>query len=134
MTTTAEALKFGLRDAVPADAQAAWGARLIYPDDVLADRSDCIGSDQARRELLDYLREHVGARPWQRARELHNSGQLHPTDSNNLTLYEDERCIVVGNPHGGSGYLYVAAWLKAHAEPCADGRAGEGAASAAERG
>jgi hypothetical protein len=127
MTTTAEALKFGLRDAVPADAQAAWGARLIYPDDVLADRSDCIGSDQARRELLDYLREHVGARPWQRARELHNRGQLRPTDSSNLTLYEDEHCIVVGNPHGGSGYLYVAAWLKAPAED----RAGEGAASRA---
>jgi hypothetical protein len=119
LASTIDTLKFGLRDAVPPEALAAWGARLIYPDDVLADRSDCVGSDQARRELLDYLREHVGARPWERAREMHNRGELHARDTSDVTLYEDERCIVLANPRGGSGYLYVAAWMKPPSEPAA---------------
>jgi hypothetical protein len=29
-----------------------------------------------------------------------------------VTLYEDDHVKMVANPRGGSGYLYVAAWLK----------------------
>jgi hypothetical protein len=29
-----------------------------------------------------------------------------------VTLFEDEDGIIVGNPQGSYGYLYVAAWLK----------------------
>jgi hypothetical protein len=72
-------LKFGLREAVPPDAPAAWGARLIYPDDVVWDRTDAIGSDEARRELLEYLRSEVRDLPLKKARELHDRGELRPS-------------------------------------------------------
>ena len=107
-----QTLRFGLRDAVPPDALAAWGARLIYPDDVLWDRTDAVGSDEPRRELLDYLRTAVRDVPFKEARALHARGVLRASGDEDVTLYEDARVKVVANPRGGSGYLYVAAWLK----------------------
>lgn len=124
MPGTTDTLKFGLRDVVPPDARAAWGARLIYPDDVLADRTDCIGAAHDRQELLDYLRLHVGERPWERAREMDERRELRSTSSETVTLFEDERCIVRANPNGSGGYLYAAAWLKS--EPAASAAEPEG--------
>lgn len=112
MTTLKDTLKFGLRDAVPDEAAAAWGARLIYPDNVVPDRVNCVGAHSARAALLAHLRDAAGNKPWQRARELHACGALRPSSTSNVTLFEDDHCLVVGNPRGGSGYLYVAAWLK----------------------
>lgn len=105
-------LRFGLRDAVPPDAPAAWGARLIYPDDLVWDRTDAVGHEDVRRALLDYLRKEVRDLPFKKARERHNRGELHQSGVENVILYEDERVKMVGNPRGGSGYLYVAAWFK----------------------
>jgi hypothetical protein len=44
--------------------------------------------------------------------ELHNRGELRSSDEENVTLFEDGRVKIVANPRGGSGYLYLAAWLK----------------------
>jgi hypothetical protein len=50
-----QTLRFGLREAVPPDAPAAWGARLIYPDDVVWDRTDAVGSGSMSAHTHDVI-------------------------------------------------------------------------------
>lgn len=112
-------LAFGCVKALPGGTTTAWGARLIYPNDLVYDRQDLKGPDAeilkawlngvpsgqgALRQALDAARSHR---------------ELDPTKDVTVTLYEDEDGIVVGNPQASYGYLYVAAWLKGEA-PHAD--------------
>ncbi len=107
-------LRFGLNP--PADVETAWGARwIIDPEgwvDEVWDRTDAIGPDDRRRELLVYLNDHVGRAPHQAASELLRSGALRWSDETTVTLY-DEVVTVLGNPRRSFGYLYVGAWFKA---------------------
>lgn len=90
-------LQFGLASAVPKTAKAAWGARMIFPNDLVGDTPS-------------------GKSPLQLARltalAMSNSYELLPNGHEQVTLYEDEFGIIVANPRGSHGYLYVAAWLK----------------------
>jgi hypothetical protein len=113
MSTLDSTLRFGLRGAAPENARALWGARWIYPDDQVWDRQDCVGEQHAREQLLAWLESHAQDRPAKRAAALHASGELRSTAANQVTLHEDEHGVVVGNPRGSGGYLYLAAWLKA---------------------
>jgi hypothetical protein len=107
-------LAFGHKwDDVPA-VKAAWGARLIFPNDVVWDRTDAAGDDTAKAALLDYLRTTVGTKPFDTAYDLRYTMKMDADRA--FTLYEDDTAKVVGHPHGNSGYLYVTAWLKAHEE------------------
>jgi len=108
-------LRFGLGP--PEGIETAWGARWIVDpegrvDDVW-DRTDVIGPDDRRGELLTYLNEHVGRTPQHTARELLRGGRLRWSDETTVTLYDDEIVTVVGNPRRSFGYLYVGAWFKA---------------------
>jgi hypothetical protein len=87
-------LAFGCVKALPEGTTTAWGARLIYPNDLVHDRQDLVGPDAD--DLKAWL----------------NGGPLDPTKDVTVTLFEDEDGIIVGNPQGSYGYLYVAAWLK----------------------
>src|SRR5437588_746154 len=91
-------LKFGLRDAAPATAEAVWGARWIWPDDQLHDRQDCIGDDAARAAVLAWLNETARGKPREEARRLAGSWELGAGMDKQVTLYEDDQGIVVGNP------------------------------------
>ncbi len=108
-------LRFGLTP--PASVETAWGARwIIDPEgrvDEVWDRTDAIGPDDRRRELLTYLSDQVGCTPQYAARELLQSGRLRWSDNTTVTLYEDEAVTVLGNPRRSFGYLYVGAWFKA---------------------
>jgi hypothetical protein len=116
-------LRFGLNP--PVGVETAWGARwIIDPEgrvDEVCDRTDVIGPEDRRRELLAYLNDHVGRAPHQAAGELLRSGALRWSDETTVTLYDDEVVTVVGNPRRSFGYLYVGAWFKADIEqtpPC----------------
>jgi hypothetical protein len=107
-------LHFGLNGAAPASAKAVWGARWIYPDDQLWDRQDCVGGGvNDRRALIAWLNLVAGRRARERARKLANGYAIAMHSDRTVTLYEDARGLVVGNPLASERYLYVAAWLKA---------------------
>jgi hypothetical protein len=105
----------------PAGAETAWGARWIIDQtgrvDEVWDRTDAIGPDDRRRELLDYLGDHVGRAAQETAAELLRSGRLRWSDEAAVTLYEDDVVNVFGNPRRSFGYLYVGAWFKADTRP-----------------
>jgi hypothetical protein len=102
-------LAFGLRD-IPESVTTAWGARLIWPNDLVHDRQDLVGPNAER--LKWWLNTYEGGKPLRLALERmrHPSG-IGPTDDHTFTLYEDDYGCIVGNPQGSHGYLYVAAWL-----------------------
>jgi hypothetical protein len=112
-------LAWGLKNVIPEDAPTAWGARLIFPDDLLWDRQDFykMDTDEGRqlKAWLDGAQRGKGAlyHALRNARALADSYQLRSRDAENVTLYEDTYGIIQGNPRGSSGYLYVAAWPKA---------------------
>lgn len=124
-----EFVGFGLSEAVPPTAKAAWGARMIFPDDLLHDR---MGHFNIYREetpemtdegakLIKWLEGGALKKACEQARKLTQRYHLTQQDSKQVTLYEDEQGIFVGNPKRSYGYLYVAAWLK----PCKHDRLDE---------
>ena len=115
-------LTFGYQAGVPADhTGAVWGARLIFPDDLLYDRQSnaYVGSaDEAEQrtqlnELHDWLNG-LGSetKPLKLALAATRTSGLRSSEEREVVLYEDEHGTIVGNPNASYGYLYVAAWLK----------------------
>lgn len=100
----------------PEDGRALWGARWIWPDDQLYDRQDCVGPDEGRARLLEWLNDGAGQAARAGARRICTrngyAGELLNSENRQVVLYEDERGVVIGNPQGSYGYLYVAAWLR----------------------
>jgi hypothetical protein len=103
-------LMFGHKHDLPA-VTAAWGARLIFPNDVVWDRTDAAGEPDAKAKLLGYLRETVRTEPFDTAARI--ASEMRGSESV-FTLFDDGVARVVGSPHGNSGYLYVTAWLHEH--------------------
>lgn len=113
-----ETLAFGLNDR-PDDLTCAWGARWIWPNDLVWDRQDAFGPDDDRAALMHWLNGSRGlnairplASALDTAKRMADEGLLRSSENRTVTLYEDERGIVRGNPQGSHGYVYVAAWLK----------------------
>jgi hypothetical protein len=107
MSDLSLSLAFGLR-AIPSGVRTAWGARLIWPADLVHDRQDLKGPD------ADDLRAWLNAGPLgiALARMREDRAGLIPSESRTITLYEDETGVIKADPQGSHGYLYVAAWLK----------------------
>jgi hypothetical protein len=109
-------LAFGCVKAIPDGIDTAWGARLIWPDDLLHDRQDLKGPDaELLKAWLNGVPSGQGAlrQALATARELANGiGTLRSDEDRTVTLYEDEDGVIVGNPQASHGYLYVAAWMK----------------------
>lgn len=109
-------LAFGLNEAIPEDARAAWGARLIvHADgyvDFMPDRQDAWGvDDETKRDFLDrlgaacplgLLRQLVGERLVSREIDTRAYGQV--------VIFDDLGVKVVGDAKASAGYLYVAAF------------------------
>lgn len=109
-------LTFGYNAGLPKNARAAWGARLIWPDDLVYNRQDMQGSDEDRKALAEWLNGGALRDARAEARNLAKSYMLTSNENREVTLYDDGKGRIVANPNGSYGYLYVAAWLKEHVD------------------
>jgi hypothetical protein len=105
-------LGFGLRE-MPEGVTTAWGARWIFPNDMVHDRQDLKGEN--RDALIEWLNGGAIKAALIEARELVGRWEMFPDSDKTLVLFEDETGKIVGNPQSSHGYLYVAGWLKADA-------------------
>lgn len=104
-------LTFGLGQEVPDEATAAWGARWIYPDQMLPDRQSFEGMKTPDGEnLKNWLNGGALEKAMKFARK--SGGKLHPTSHETVVLYEDNTGVIKGNPNASGGYLYVCAYLQ----------------------
>lgn len=102
---------FGLFNAVPETVAHAWGARLIYPDDLLHDRQGWKGEGPGPGELVGWLNGGAIRKALDAARKLDKAYKLSRDGNQKVTLYRDEHGVIVACPNGSHGYLYVAGWL-----------------------
>jgi hypothetical protein len=103
-------LGFGLR-AIPEGVACAWGARLIWPDDLVWDRTDVFGSEIERSALIEWLNGGALSAARLEARRMADAYELRGSEDRVVTLHEDEKGVVKANPQSSHGYLYMAAWL-----------------------
>ena len=93
-----------------------WGARFIFPDDMVYNRQGFNSLDEG--ELKAWLNTGPGegvnriVLAGDAARQLAAEGKIRQSSEEVVTLFEDEQGIIRGNPNKSYGYLYVAAWLK----------------------
>ncbi len=115
-------IAFGRRT-YPDDVRAIWGARLIYPNDLLHDRQDLAAhDDEAKAALIAWLNgpgDGDGAISKMQGRladtDLRWEIGVGDTRSNDeAVIYEDDEGKIIGSPQSSSGYLYVCGWLKEH--------------------
>jgi hypothetical protein len=109
---TALKLGYGLRS-IPEEVSTAWGARWIFPNDMVHNRQDLKGENTDA--LIAWLNGGAIKAALIEARELVRRWEMFPSSDKTLVLYEDETGKIVGNPQSSHGYLYVAGWLKADA-------------------
>jgi len=108
-------LAWGLREAVPTTAPAAWGARAIFKNgqiDLLWDRQGGIGEAGYVTRLVHKVNDAL-SKVREEAARLHEKGELAGRYAKQYTLYEDETLLIVGDTLASQGYLYLAGWLKA---------------------
>jgi hypothetical protein len=118
--TTKLSLAFGRRT-YPDNVRAVWGARLIWPNDLVPDRQDLAAhSDEAKQELIAWLdgpNRGDGAISKMRdaLREPYSLG-LSPMMEfeEEVTIFEDEDGKIIGSAQGSGGYVYVCGWLFEH--------------------
>lgn len=106
-------LEFGLHQAVPIKVDAAWGARLIYPDDLLHDRQGFYNWKTEAGQLLKHWLNNQGALrvAISYARRAADCRKITSDGGQQVILYQDKVGIIVGTPNTSHGYLYVAGWL-----------------------
>jgi hypothetical protein len=109
-------LAFG-RQTFPDDVQAVWGARLIWPADLLHDRQDLVAhNDEAKQALIAWLNgpnQGDGAlKAALNALKTPYTLGLDSTSDTEAVIYEDETGKIVGSAQSSYGYCYVAGWLK----------------------
>jgi hypothetical protein len=113
MTTAEKTLAYGTRHAAEdlKTARAAWGARLIWPNDILGDRTDTFGSEPDKKLMFKLLNE----RAPQPDQYLHLllAEDIDSRSHYSMVFYEDDDIKVIASPQGSCGYLYVTAVLKA---------------------
>ena len=109
------------RRTFPDDVQAVWGARLIFPADLVWDRQDLDShNDEAKSALIAWLNGNPeGTGAIAKMREVLNDtnkryelGVGTSRDDAEAVLYEDETGKIIGSPQSSHGYMYVAGWLK----------------------
>lgn len=103
-------LRFGCTRAIPAEVKTAWGARWIFPADMVWDRQDLQGPDA--NQLKKWLNSGALRKASAKAQRLSSHLDLTPDGGETVTLYEDADGIIRASPQHSFGYLYVAAWLK----------------------
>lgn len=111
MDNTTQRLSYGLRDTP--NVKAAWGARLIFPADLVWDRTDMIGEQADKNAILAWLNDKapkIGSDEWATI----VTGRTMASDEHVFTVFSDETGIMKASAQGSYGYLYVSAWLHEH--------------------
>lgn len=100
------------------EARAVWGARMIAPCDLVANRQDLVSEDEAAKAaLMEWLNpEGTGAigKAQEKLREVYGRALKRDSEAS-MVLYEDDIGIIVGSAQASYGYVYVTGWLKAAA-------------------
>jgi hypothetical protein len=108
-------LGFGLSAAVPENAPAAWGARLIVTQsgdvDLVPDRQSMIGPEIEQKRLAEHLnagalkmiKEQIGA--------YLKGYRMLTREGEEIEVYSDDLIVARANTNGSCGYCYVAAWF-----------------------
>jgi hypothetical protein len=109
-----QAVQWGLSNEVPTNAPAAWGARWIFPNEMLHDRQGFNGWGTPEGEKLKKWLD-GGAIKAAREEAKRLSTAPYPqglTNSMNkvVVLFEDDYGTIKGNPNASFGYLYVCAY------------------------
>jgi hypothetical protein len=109
-------LAFG-RQNFPDTVQAVWGARLIWPNDLVHDRQDLAAHNaEARAELIAWLNgPNAGDGALRKALDVlkvPTALGLNSTGPEEAVIYEDDKGKIIGSAQSSYGYLYVAGWLK----------------------
>jgi hypothetical protein len=113
-----DTLGFGLRNAVPKTAEAAWGARLIISADgyvdFLANRTDVVGSTAGKAALLALLNEKLPGRALMDIVSAKiKAYEISTREEAEVVLFDADGLKVVGNSNASHGYFYVAAFATA---------------------
>lgn len=107
------------RRTYPDNVPAVWGARLIWPNDLVHDRQDlAYYEDDAKQALVAWLNGNNGdgaiAKMREALREPYSLGLTPDMDfKEEAVIYEDEHGKIVGSAQQSGGYLYVCGWLHA---------------------
>ena len=120
MTMNADSNKLSIgygRRTFPDDVKAVWGARLIWPNDLVWDRQDLDAhSDEDKQALISWLNgnpEGNGAiKAMKLALTTPSALGLSSTSDTEAVIFEDETGKIIGSAQSSYGYLYVAGWLK----------------------
>lgn len=108
---------WGLSSAIPHAVDAAWGARLIFPDDLVWDRQGAVGEPDEIKQLVAWLNGGKALdKALKAARRAADRGELTRDGEQPVILHRDGAGVVVACPNRSHGYLYVSAWLH-HADP-----------------
>jgi len=111
-------LGFGLRNAVPDNAEAAWGARLIISADgyvdFVANRTDVVGSTEGKARLLALLNEKLPGRALMTiVSDKIKAYEISTREEADVVLFDADGLKVVGNSNASHGYFYIAAFTTA---------------------
>ena len=111
-----EPLAWGLADAVPDDAVAAWGARAIAARgdtmSIVWDRQGAVGNKSDRRRLLFELNGLALERAREQYTEHRLRGRLLNGKSGRVTLVTGSHGFkLVADTRASHGYVYLAAWM-----------------------
>lgn len=99
-------LNYGIRDIIPDDAVAAWGARAILRNgvlDIVWDRVDYTDAAPSDSEFLTWM-NHNGL-PWVR-----EQAEAIPGNENKIHRLDDGPFHIACNAQASHGYLYISAW------------------------
>lgn len=119
-------LPFGASWLLVPGTKAAWGARLIFPDDLVWDRHGTAGDEGLVQETLAWLNEkdidvsnHWGEKnpmtrlgcALRKARTLADSYEMKSDSKYGYVLYLDGKGAIIATPNASYGYVYLAAYL-----------------------
>lgn len=111
-------LSYGRNAQLPDGVAAVWGARLIWPNDLVPDRQDLRTTDDAAKQaLIAWLNgtpAGTGAICEMRdrlARLSHDDPSWTSDRTEEMTIVADEIGTIVASPQGSFGYVYVAGYL-----------------------
>ena len=96
----ADTLAFGYKRNIPEGVKALWGARAIYPNDVVWDRTDTVGEQADKEDLLAWLNGEVKTEPWDTAMQMAASGWMTQDSEDEFVLYQDALGAREGQPAG----------------------------------
>ena len=110
-----EQIPWGLKSAVPVDAELAWGARAILRDgyvDIVGDRQGFVGPSEEAIKSFSKIVQDALPLVKKRVLSLWDSRALDPGFSENHILFNSEQLHIVGSTKASHGYFYLAAWKK----------------------